>query len=77
MPVCIILIFIELITLFTIADPDAACNATENCVNTEGSYECECIDGFRRDIVDEFGVWQNLNGEGVYCIDMDECRITG
>ena len=36
------------------------CSKNSECKNTEGSYSCDCLDGF----------------EGDYCIDIDECNST-
>ena len=48
------------------------CHAiTEKCVNTEGSYECVCADGFKP--ARRFALTGEVFGAG--CIDVDECLI--
>lgn len=44
----------------TLASTDAQCDVSATCSNTEGSYSCECDQGFK--------------GDGTSCDDMDECK---
>uniref|UniRef100_A0A8C3TT75 Epidermal growth factor n=1 Tax=Catharus ustulatus TaxID=91951 RepID=A0A8C3TT75_CATUS len=38
------------------------CNrSVSNCINTEGGYVCECLEGY--------------TGDGVHCYDIDECKM--
>ena len=36
------------------------CDLNADCIDTEGSFECHCIDGW--------------TGDGINCYDVDECN---
>jgi len=46
-------------------DPDAGCSDLENCLNNDGSFSCECIEGYQRVV------------NTTDCEDIDECAIDG
>lgn len=52
-----------LINVFTDIDEclhgTSTCSSNANCVNTQGSYHCQCADGY--------------HGDGINCYDDDEC----
>ncbi|PNI47758.1 ADGRL4 isoform 2 [Pan troglodytes] len=46
-----------------------SCGENANCTNTEGSYYCMCVPGFRSSSnQDRF-----ITNDGTVCIDIDEC----
>lgn len=42
------------------------CGRNTRCVNTEGSFQCDCNHGFRKDFYDRS-----------FCVDVDECATPG
>jgi len=46
-------------------DPDAGCSDLENCLNNDGSFSCECIEGYQRIV------------NTTDCEDIDECALEG
>ncbi|XP_017386548.1 adhesion G protein-coupled receptor L4 [Cebus imitator] len=45
------------------------CGENANCTNTEGSYYCMCVPGFRSSSNEE----KFITNDGTFCIDIDEC----
>ena len=41
--------------------PPNTCHSTATCIDTRGSYECKCDDGY--------------TGDGTACYDIDECAL--
>ena len=40
---------------------DHMCSSHGYCSDTDGSYECQCLDGFE--------------GDGFECVNIDECEL--
>ncbi|KAJ8036816.1 Fibrillin-1 [Holothuria leucospilota] len=53
-----------------LASPNIVCNTGTVCINTEGSYRCECMEGFTN-IHDSYYV----TSTELFCQDIDECNI--
>ena len=43
------LIFTDINECESVSDRDSICTKLSTCVNTNGTYECLCIDGTRKD----------------------------
>ena len=47
------------------------CNLqTQNCSNTEGSFECVCLDGFK----ESYNIDSQGNQTLAACVDIEECK---
>ena len=65
---------------FVFRDSDEACPPSQNCINSEWGYSCECAPGFEPDVPMSIGISGDSSGDGsgdanqeLTCIDIDEC----
>merc|ERR1711933_3315 len=50
------------------------CGWSTHCVNTEGSYDCECDAGYEYDSIDYYSFYDKEGGTmTLLCKDIDEC----